>query len=101
MRPKQKGELILQTKWRRVFALILLIAVVAGFGVLLTSCGNSSLTYTAQYDWAEIRTASGDLIVGPVSQWTVTGPSGTLHVTINGITYLTHACNVTLMTEKP
>ena len=85
---------------RRVFALILLCAVVAGFCVLLTSCGNYSPVHSAQYDWAEIRTAGGDLIVGPVSKWTPNS-NGVLSVTINGIAYLTHACNVTLMTEKP
>lgn len=90
----------MQEKLRRVFALILLCAVVAGFSVLLTSCGNYSLVADAQYGWAEIRTASGDLIVGPVSKWKPDS-NGVLFVTINGITYLTHACNVTLMTEKP
>ena len=90
----------MQTKMRRVFALILLFAVVAGFGVLLSSCGNYSLFANVQYGWAEIRTAGGDLIAGPVSKWTPDS-SGLLFVTINGITYMTHACNVTLMTEKP
>ena len=90
----------MQKNVRRVFALILLFAVVAGFCGLLTSCGNYSLFANVQYGWAEIRTAAGDLIVGPVSKWTPDS-SGMLFVTINGITYLTHACNVTLMTEKP
>ena len=90
----------MKTKLRSVFALILLFAVLAGFCVLLTSCGNYSLVADAQYDWAELRTASGDLIVGPVSKWSPSS-NGTLFVTINGITYLAHACNVTLMTEKP
>lgn len=89
----------MQAKLRRVFALILLFAVVAGFCVLLTSC-NQTILYDVKYDWAELRTVSGDLIVGPVSKWTP-GSNGVLFVTINGITYLTHACNVTLMTEKP
>ena len=94
----------MQTKMRRVFALILLAAVLGGFAVLMTSCGNYSLVADAQYDWAELRTASGDLIVGPVSKWAHDSAghgSGVVYVTINGITYMTHACNVTLMTEKP
>ena len=90
----------MQKNMRRVFALILIFAVVAGFGVLLTSCGNCSLVADAQYDWAELRTASGDLIVGPVSKWSLS-QNGTLFVTINGITYMTSMINVTLMTEKP
>ena len=86
---------------RRAFALILLFAVMAGFCGLLTSRSNYRLVVVpAEYDWAEIRTASGDLIVGPVSKWSIFS-SDTLFVTINGITYLTHACNVTLTTEKP
>ena len=91
----------MRKKLRRVFALTLLFAVVAGFCVLLSSCGNYRLeVIPAEYDWAELRTASGDLIVGPVSKWSLFS-TGTLSVTINGIDYLTHACNVTLMTEKP
>lgn len=88
---------------RRVFALILLAAVLGGFAVLMTSC-NQTILYDVKYDWAELRTVSGDLIVGPVSKWAHDSAgfgSGVVYVTINGITYMTHACNVTLMTEKP
>ena len=93
----------MQTKLRRVFALILLFAVLVGFCVLLTSC-NQTILYDVKYDWAELRTVSGELIVGPVSKWAHDSAghgSDVVYVTINGITYMTHACNVTLMTEKP
>ena len=90
----------MQTKLRRVFALILLFAVVAGFCVLLTSC-NQTILYDVKYDWAELRTVSGELVIGQVDAWKDFQDGDQIQVKINGITYLTHACNVTLMTEKP
>lgn len=90
----------MQTKLRRVFALILLFAVVAGFCVLLTSC-NQTILYDLKYDWAELRTVSGELVIGQVDAWKDFQDGDQIQVKINGITYLTHACNVTLMTEKP
>lgn len=77
----------MQTKMRRVFALILLFAVVAGFALLLSSC-NQTILYDVKYDWAELRTVSGDLIVGPVSKWahnSAVHGSDVVYVTINGL----------------
>lgn len=91
----------MQTKMRRVFALILLFAVVAGFALLLSSCNRTIIDTTYKFAWAVLKLPSGDIVIGEVDAWRDFQDGDQIQVKINGITYLTHACNVTLMTEKP
>ena len=91
----------MQAKMRSVFALFLLFAVVAGFGVMLTSCNRQIIDTTYKFEWAMLKLPSGELVIGQVDAWKDFQDGDQIQVKINGITYLTHACNVTLMTEKP
>lgn len=91
----------MQEKLQRVFALILLCAVVAGLCVLLTSYNRQIIDTTYKFEWAMLKLPSGELVIGQVDAWKDFQDGDQIQVKINGITYLAHACNVTLMTEKP
>jgi len=66
--------------------------------LLLTACGNRSLfdtTYT--FTRAMIAMPDGSVVTGTVESWRDYDDGDQLQVTINGVTYLTHASNVVLM----
>ncbi len=78
-----------------LFLLLLLLAL-----PLLTGCGNRALfdtTYT--FTRAIIALPDGSYIEGPVDSWSDYSDGDQLQVTINGVTYLTHATNVVLISE--
>ena len=80
---------------KTLLALLLLVSL-----LLLTACGNRSLfdtTYT--FTRAMIALPDGSWIEGPVEKWRDYEDGDQLQVTINGVTYLTHATNVVLMTN--
>lgn len=83
-------------KYRRIFALILLIAVAAGCWTL-TSCGKAS---GEQPRWFQIRMPDGNLIEGYGSTFGDFN-NGSITVTINGVKYYTHICNIVMCSEKP
>lgn len=68
----------------------------------LVACGNKDMWDTVYtFDYAIIRTADGDVVEGEVVTWNdYEGDS--IQVTIKTddgeLTYLTHICNVTLIT---
>lgn len=66
----------------------------------MCSCGNRTLfdtTYT--FTRAIIALPDGSCIEGPVTSWRDYGDGDQLQVTIQGVTYLTHASNVVLIAE--
>ncbi len=68
--------------------------------LLLSGCGNRSLfdtTYT--FTRAIVALPDGTFVSGPVTSWRDYDDGDQLQVTINGVTYLTHASNVVLMAE--
>ena len=76
----------------------LLITLLTALLLLLTACGNRSLfdtTYT--FTRAMIAMPDGSVVEGPVESWRDYEDGDQLQVTINGVTYLTHASNVVLM----
>lgn len=78
----------------------LLVLLLAALLILLCSCGNRSLfdtTYT--FTRAIIALPNGTYVDGPVTSWRDYDDGDQLQVTINGVTYLTHASNVVLMAE--
>ncbi|MBQ2953369.1 MAG: hypothetical protein IJE07_07405 [Clostridia bacterium] len=80
---------------KSLIALLLLIAL-----MLCTACGNRSLfdtTYT--FTRAMIALPDGSVVEGPVEKWRDYEDGDQLQVTIGGVTYLTHASNVVLMTD--
>lgn len=92
----------MQTKrLRRIFAAVLLAAVAAAC-LLLTSCNRQIIDTTFKFQYAYIALPDGNWIAGPVDRWKKDfGDGDQLQVVIHGITYLTHASNVVLCTEKP
>lgn len=91
----------MQEKLRRVFALILLLAVVAGCAVLMTSCNKTVLDTKYKFSWAYVVLPDGDVVTGPVDSWTDFDDGDQLQVTIEGVTYLSHGANIVLCSEKP
>ncbi|MBE5796306.1 MAG: hypothetical protein E7327_02885 [Clostridiales bacterium] len=68
--------------------------------LLLTACGNRAVfdtTYTFTY--AMVALPDGSYVEGPVQSWRDYDDGDQLQVTIDGVTYLTHASNVVLMSD--
>lgn len=80
---------------KTLIALLLIAAL-----LLLTACGNRALfdtTYT--FTRAMIAMPDGSVIEGTVESWCDYEDGDQLQVTIGGVTYLTHASNVVLISE--
>lgn len=80
---------------KALIALMLLASL-----LLFTACGNRSLfdtTYT--FNYAIIALPDGTYVEGPVDSWRDYEDGDQLQVTIQGVTYLTHASNVVLMAD--
>ncbi len=92
--------MITSLRMRRVFALILILAI-AGACFFLTSCNRQVIDLTYKFDWAIIALPNGDTVEGPVEGWKDYEDGDQLQVKINGVTYLTHAGNVVLCSERP
>ena len=91
----------MQTKrMRRIFAAVMIIAMAAAC-LVLTSCNRQFLDTTYKFCYAYIALPDGNWIAGPVESWKDFEDGDQLQVVIHGITYLTHASNVVLCTEKP
>ena len=77
----------------------LVIFVVAA--VLLTGCNKQMVDTTQKYEYAIIQMPGGYHVQGDVQSWRDFKDGDQLQVKINGVTYLTSANNVLLMTSKP
>ena len=86
---------------RRVFALILLIALVAACAVLMTSCNRSILDTKYKFEYAYVLLPGGEVVAGPVDFWRDFDDGDQLQVTINGVTYLSFGSNIVLCSKKP
>lgn len=86
---------------RRIFALIMLIAVVAGCAVLMTSCNRSFIDTKYKFEYAYVLLPDGKFVAGPVDSWHDFDDSDQLQVTINGVTYLSFSSNIVLCSKKP
>lgn len=84
-------------KYRRIFAGILLIAVPAGCWTL-TSCGQAAGEQPPS--WIQIRMPDGNLVEG-YGRLSNVYDNGGVTVTINGVHYYTHICNIVECSEKP
>ena len=80
---------------KTLLALMLLCAL-----LMLTGCGNRALLDTHyNFDYAMIAMPDGTVIEGKVDSWRDYEDGDQLQVTIDGVTYLTHATNVVLMSH--
>ena len=68
--------------------------------LLLTACGNRDLFDTHYtFSRAMIAMPDGTVIEGTVDSWRDYEDGDQIQVTIGGVTYLTHASNVVLMSK--
>ena len=84
------------TPMKKTLITLLLIAAL----LLLAACGNRDLfdtTYT--FNRAMIAMPDGSVLTGEVESWRDYEDGDQLQVTIDGVTYLTHASNVVLMAD--
>ena len=74
----------------------LLAGLVMGLALLLAGC-NYKDSNEPYYTYALIELPTGQIVEGEIEDHWFRGNSGTLDVTIDGITYRVHAENVCLM----
>ena len=75
-----------------------LLAVISIVGLLfVTSCNYNMVDLTYKYDYAYIKLQNGEVIEGKVTSWTDYEDGDQLQITVNGVTYLVHASNCTLI----
>ena len=65
--------------------------------LLITSCNYNMVDLTYNYDYAYIKLQNGDVVEGQVDAWRDYDDGDQLQVTINGVTYLVHSSNCTLI----
>ena len=79
---------------------LLIALLLLGTLLLLAACGNRDLfdtTYT--FNRAMIAMPDGSVLTGEVESWRDYEDGDQLQITIDGVTYLTHASNVVLMAD--
>lgn len=79
---------------KKKFIIAILVASCLTFG----GCGNKDLFDTVyNYDYAIIQLPNGEIIEGKVEKWTDYEDGDQLQITIDGVIYLVHSNNVSLM----
>ena len=75
-----------------------IIAVLIASCLTLGGCGNKDLFDTVyNYDYAIIQLPNGEIIEGKVEKWIDYEDGDQLQITIDGVIYLVHSNNVSLM----
>ena len=77
---------------------IVLVAVLFVILLIATSCSNRAFFDTAyNFDTAIVYLSDGSIVSGKVQSWLDFEDGDQIQVKIDGITYLVHSSNVTLM----
>ena len=76
---------------------IMLIALIALSMALLASCNKQIIDTTYQYNYAYIDVSGAYRVQGAVESWTDYQDGDQIQVKIDGVTYLVHSENVTLV----
>lgn len=63
----------------------------------LTGCNRQLKDFTYKFDYAIIELQNGEVVEGKVESWLDFEDGDQIQVKINGVTYLVHSCNVTLI----
>lgn len=75
-----------------------IIAVLVASCLTLGGCGNKDLFDTVyNYDYAIIQLPNGEIIEGKVEKWADYEDGDQLQIKIDGVIYLVHSNNVSLM----
>ena len=95
-----KAELDKDLKISNVKIIIALITTILIIGTgIFTACNYQMVDLTYNFDYAYIKLPNGDVIEGKVQAWRDYEDGDQLQVTINDVTYLTHASNVCLVSH--
>lgn len=69
--------------------------------LFMTGCGNMQVVdFKYTFEQAIVKLPDGTVVEGKVTAWRDYEDSDAVQVTIDGKTYLTHYCNVTLIHEE-
>lgn len=63
----------------------------------ISSCNRQIIDLTYSFDYAYIKLPNGEIVEGKVQSWCDYEDGDQLQITINDVTYLTHASNVCLI----
>lgn len=64
---------------------------------VLTGCNRQLKDFTYKFDYAIIELQNGDVVEGKVESWLDFEDGDQIQVKVNGVTYLVHSSNVTLI----
>lgn len=81
-------------------AIVLAVALLVFFS-FKSYANRQWIDWTFQFNYAEVRMPDGSTIKGKCDSWRDYEDGDQIQVTIDGITYLTHATNVVLATKEP
>lgn len=78
---------------KRIKCLIAALAVL----LVLTGCNRQLKDFTYKFDYAIIELQNGEVVEGKVESWLDFEDGDQIQVKVNGVTYLVHSSNVTLI----
>lgn len=79
---------------------IIAIALLIGSMTVLAGCGNKDFLDTVYtFNKAIISLPDGEIVEGEVQNWTDYADGDQIQVTIDGIVYLVHSSNITLIND--
>lgn len=79
---------------KKTIAIILMLLLVC---VIFTGCNKQLIDTTYSFNYAVIRLQDGSIIEGRVQSWRDFEDGDQLQVKIDGVTYLVHSMNCTLI----
>lgn len=80
-------------------AILILTAIILSISIV--GCNKSIFDLTYSFEYAIIIVGDGRVIEGEVTSWLDFEDGDQIQVTIDGITYLVHSSNITMMSRKP
>lgn len=78
-----------------IFAFV--IGGILGFAAMLSGCNRPVIDTTYKFNYAYIELQNGTVIEGSVQSWYDYEDSDQLQIKIDGVTYLVHSSNCTLI----
>ena len=79
---------------KRIIAIALIVLMAA---TTLSACNYDPIDTKYNFNAAQIKMPDGSVMAGKVESWRDFEDGDQLQITINGVTYLTHASNVVLI----
>lgn len=80
---------------KKIFIIVSMLIMI----LTMTGCNKQVVDFTYNYDWAVLGLSNGNVIEGQVDSWRNYGDGDQIQVTIDGVTYFTHATNVVLIDQ--